>query len=83
MEHRITAEQCNDNNHSNQRHRQYDQIVANFQHGFLEMADGVRLLHQLRRLAEVGVLTRGIDQGSDFAAAHDRTGKYRLGGLAA
>ena len=46
------------------------------------MADGVRLLHQLRRLAEVGVRARGIDQRADFALANDRTGKHRLAGFA-
>ena len=46
------------------------------------MADGVRLLHQLRRLAEVGLPTRGIDQCADFALANDRTGKHRLAGFA-
>ena len=46
------------------------------------MADGVRLLHQLRRLAEIGVRTRGIDQCADFTLADDRAGKHRLAGFA-
>ena len=46
------------------------------------MADGVRLLHQLRCLAEVGFLTRGIDHCANFTPANDRTGKHRLAGFA-
>ena len=42
----------------------------------------MRALHQFRRLAEVGVRTRGIDQRADFALTNDRTGKYRLAGFA-
>ena len=46
------------------------------------MADGVRLLHQLRRLAEVGFLACGIDHCANFALADDRTGKYCVAGFA-
>ena len=42
------------------------------------MADGVRLLHQLRRLAEVGVGARGINDCADFTLTNDRTGKHGL-----
>ncbi len=46
------------------------------------MADRVRLLHQLRRLAEVSFLARGIDHCAGFALADDRTGKHRIAGFA-
>ena len=46
------------------------------------MADGVRLLHQLRRLAEVGVRTGGVHHRLDFTLTDDRTGKHRLAGFA-
>jgi hypothetical protein len=42
------------------------------------MADGVRLLHQLRRLAEVGVRTGGVHHRVDFALADDRTREHCL-----
>ena len=70
------------NNHRHQSHREDDQVIADLQNGLLKMADGVRLLHQLRRLAEVGVRARGIDQCADFTLADDRTGKHRLAGFA-
>ena len=46
------------------------------------MADGNRRLHQFRRLAEIGVLARRIDQRTDLAATNDRTGEYGLAGFA-
>ena len=61
---RIAAEQRHREDQDHQHHRQDDQVIADLQHGALEMADGVRLLHQLGGLAEVGVLTRAIDQCS-------------------
>ena len=42
------------------------------------MADGVRLLHQLRGLAEVGVRTGGVYHRIDFAPADNRPRKHRL-----
>ena len=54
------------NNHRYQCRREDDQVIADLQHGTLEMADGVRLLHQLRRLAEVGVRTRGVHHARRF-----------------
>ena len=68
----VAAEQRDGNNHCHKSHRQDDQVIANFQHSTLEMADGVRLLHQLRGLAEVGVRAGGIHQCVDFALADDR-----------
>ena len=59
-----------------------DQVVADLQHGTLEMADGVRLLHQLRGLPEVGVRTGGVDHRVDLALADDRTREDRLARLA-
>ncbi len=46
------------------------------------MADGMRLLYQLRRLAKVGVGARGIDQCPDFPLTNNRTGKHRVAGFA-
>jgi CRP-like cAMP-binding protein len=48
---------------------------ANFQHGALKMTYGMRFLHQLGSLAEVGVGSRGVDQRVDFALAENRPGK--------
>ena len=78
----IAAEERNGNNHSHQGHREDDQVIADLQYRPLEMADGVRLLHQLRRLAEVGVRTGAVDQRGDFTLTNDRTGKYGLARLA-
>ena len=57
-------DQCEDN-----------QVVADLQHGFLEMADGDRRLHQFRRLAKIGLAAGRVDQRVDFAATNDRPGK--------
>ena len=46
------------------------------------MADRVRLLHQLSRLAEVGVRTGGVDKGADLTLSDDRSGEHRLAGSA-
>jgi hypothetical protein len=61
------AEERDRNNHRHQGHRENDQVVADLQHGTLEMADGMGLLHQLRGLAEVGVRPGGVHHGVDFA----------------
>ncbi len=81
-EHRVAAEERDDDDQGNQSHREDDQVVADLEHGTLEMADGVRLLHQLRGLAEVGVRTGGVDHRVDLALADDRTREDRLAGLA-
>ena len=77
-EHRVAAEERDGNNHRHQSHREDDQVIADLQHRALEMADGVRLLHQLRGLAEVGVRAGGVHHRVDFALADDRTRKHRL-----
>ena len=77
-EDRVAAEERDGNNHRHQSHRENDQVIANLQHGTLEMADGVRLLHQLRRLAEVGVRAGGVHHRVDFALADNRPRKHRL-----
>ena len=82
VEDRVAAEDRDDDDHRHQGHREDDQEGADLQHRPLEMADGVRLLHQLRGLAEVGVRAGGVDQGADLALADDRTGEHRLAGLA-
>ena len=55
--------------------REDNQVVADLQHGFLEMADGDRRLHQFRRLAKIGFAAGRVDQRVDFAATNDRPGK--------
>ena len=69
------------NNQHHQGHGKNDQVIANLQHGTLEMADGFDPLHQLRGLAEVGFVARGVDHGVDFALTDNRTGKHRRAGL--
>nr|WP_241499234.1 hypothetical protein [Chromobacterium sphagni] len=81
-EHCIAAINGDADDHRHQQYRKHDQVIAYLQHRALEMADGVRLLHQLRRLAEIGVDAGGIDQGVDFALADDGSGKDRIAGLA-
>ena len=78
----IAAVQREGNDHSNEHHREDDQIVADLQHRLLEVADGVGLLHQLCSLAEIGLFTSGIYQCANFAPAHDRSGENRLAGIA-
>ena len=80
-ENRVATEQRDSDNHRHQRYREDDQIIADFQHRALKVADRGRPLHQLRRLAEVGVRTGGIDQCVDFALADDRPREHRLTGL--
>ena len=63
--------------------REDDQVVADLQHCFLEMADGDRRLHQFRRLAKIGFAARRIDQRVDLAATNDRTGEDGVAGFAA
>ena len=77
-EHRFAAEETDQNNHRHQSQREDDQVIANLHHGTLEMADGVRLLHQLRGLAEVGVRAGGVHQRVDFALADNRPRKHSL-----
>ena len=62
-------------------YREYNQVVADLQHGFLEMAGGFRALHHLRSLAEVGVGTGGVHHRFDFALANDGAGEYRVARL--
>ena len=72
-EYRVAAEEGDGNDHSDQSDREDNQVVADLEHRAFEMADGVRLLHQLRRLAEVRVRTGGVDHRADFTLANDRT----------
>ena len=59
---RVAAQQGGDDNDGDQRNRQDDQVVADLEHGALEMADGFRVLHQLGGFPEVGVGAGGIHQ---------------------
>ena len=77
-EDRVAAENRDGNDRRDQHQRENDQVVADLQHRLLKMADGVRLLHQLRGLAEIGIRAGRIDQGTDFTLAKNRTGEHRL-----
>ena len=77
-EDRVAAEERDGNYHRHQSHRQDDQVIADLQYGTLEMADGVRLLHQLCGPAEVGLRTGGVHHRFDFAPADNRPRKHRL-----
>ena len=81
-EDRVAPVNGNANDHGDHNQRQNDQVIADFQDGALKMADGMGRLHELRGLAEIGVLTCGIDQCADFALADNRAGKHRLAGFA-
>ena len=76
------TEERDSNNHRHQSHCENDQVVANLQHGTLEMADGMSLLYQFRSLAEVGVRTGGVHHGVDFALLDNRARKNSLARLA-
>jgi hypothetical protein len=67
----IAAIDTKSDDHRHHGQRQHDQVVADLQHGFLEMADGDRRLHQFRRLAEIGFAARRVDQSANLAAADD------------
>ena len=81
-ENRIAAEQGHRDDQRHQSDREDDQVVADLQHGALEMARGMRLLHQFGRLAEIGVRASGVDQCADFTLANDRPRKHRVPRLA-
>ena len=81
-EDRVTSIDRETDDHRHQRHREDDQVIADLQNRFLKMADRVRLLHQLRRLAKIGFSTRGINQRADFALPDDRTRKHGIPGFA-
>ena len=68
---RLAAIDTKSDDHRHHGQRQHDQVVADLQHGFLEMADGDRRLHQFRRLAEIGFAARRVDQSANLAAADD------------
>ena len=82
VEDRVATEDGDGQDQHHQGHREDDQVIANLQHGTLEMADSVRLLHQLGGLAEVGVRTGGIHHRVDFALTDNRSRKDCLAGFA-
>ena len=79
---RLAAIDTEADDDGDQDQREDNQVVTDLQHGFLEMADGDRRLHQFRGLAEVGFAARRVDQRADFAATNDRTGEDGVAGLA-
>ena len=62
--------------------RKHDQVVADLEHGTLEMADGSGPLNQLRRFAEVRVRAGRVHHGVRLTSTHDRTGKHCFAGFA-
>ncbi len=81
-EDRVAADDRDDGDHAHQQHSEDDQERADPQHRALEVADGLRFLHQFRRLAEVGVRTRGVHEGADLTLSNDRSGEHCVAGLA-
>ncbi len=79
---RLAAVNSKSDDHRHEDQREDDQIVADLQHGFLEMADRDRRLHQFRRLAEIGFAAGRVDQRVDFAATNDRPGEDGVARLA-
>ena len=73
---RVAAQDRRDDDNGDQRDREDDQIVADLQHGALEMADGVRVGHQLGGLAEVRVRAGGIDKGADLTLPDNGSGEH-------
>ena len=76
-EDRLAAVDSKSDDHGHKDQREDNQVVADLQHGFLEMADGDRRLHQFRRLAKVGFAAGRVDQRIDFTATNDRPGEDR------
>ena len=79
---RVAAQDRRDDDKRHQRDREDDQVVADLEHGALEMADGVRVLHQFGGLAEVGAGAGGIHQGADLTLPDDRPGEHGVTGCA-
>ena len=77
----VAPEERHGQNQHHQRHGKDDQVIANLQHGALEMADGFDPLHQLRGLAKVGFVARGVNHGVNFTLTDNRAGKDRRAGL--
>ncbi len=78
----VAAKDGEGDDHGDQRHRQDDQVVADLQHRALKVTDRVRLLHELRGLAEVRLVARGVDQRADLALADDGPREHRIARLA-
>ena len=72
------TEERHGNNHRHQGHSENDQVVANFEHGTLEMADGMSALDQLRCLTKVSLLTGGVNHRVGFAPLDNGARKDRL-----
>ena len=70
-DHLIAPEQGHGQDQGHQNQGQNDQIVADFQDGPLEMTHRVGHLHQVSRLAEVGVRARTVHQGVDLPLLDD------------
>ena len=74
LQHGITPEQGHRQDKEHQGQSEDDQVVADLQDGTLEVAHRVCRRYQTRRLAEVGILARAVDQSVDLALFDDRTG---------
>ena len=78
LHHRVAAKESDDQDEDHQDDRDNDEKIANLQDGLLKMADGVGFLDKLSSLAEVRLLSRGVDQSVDFALPHNRAGVHGL-----
>ena len=79
--HRVAAEEGDGQDEDHQGDSDDDEEIADLQDRLLEMADGMGLLDKLSGLAEIRVLSGGVDQSVDFALPHDGTrvhGVFRL-----
>ena len=64
------------NNHRHQSYGKNDEVIADFQHGALKMADRMRgSCTSSARSAKGGIPTRGINQRADLALPDDRAKK--------
>ena len=79
----MPTEQLDEDEHSHQAQAQIDQVVADLQHGLLEMRDGLGTGDQLGGFAEVGVAAGGRYQGNHLALFGHRTGVGNIPGLLA
>jgi hypothetical protein len=74
----MTNNHANDDDQRNENDRQDNEVITDLEHGFLEMADRVRLLDERCGLAEIRVASGGVDDGVSFTLTHDRSRKYGL-----
>ncbi len=80
---RQTALQFDQHQNRHQAETDVDEVVADIEHGLLEVRYSASLLHQLRGLAQIGVDPGGIDHADHFTLLGNGTGIHHLAQLAA